>query len=261
MKAGKTGTREDQMLLDNSFRGLPWKQRRITRDQVRVLETHQADLPEPEVLVSRFLFADTQDNGWFWVVRGIDASYNTYKLGNGFVRSEDELAAVWDADYHGGVCTHGIIDAGGHADRPRVVKQFVLDRSGLFMYKGNSRIGTTWKYAKDLERYILANPIHYKAELLHLIYAHDNRSTNYWFLPWDIDKDYTEHICCFKPDNKVKDGHLFEKWAKPASAPDHYFDCEKMGLVLIDAYKKHMEASDGKAEVHKQRARVSYTDV
>jgi hypothetical protein len=153
MKAGKTGTREDQMLLDNSFRGMPWRQRKVNKDQVRQLEAHKADLPEPEIIVNRFMFADTQDNGWFWVVRGIDSSFNTYKLDNGFVRSEDELDSVWMNEYLGGVCSHGIIDAGGHADRPRVVKQFVMERQGLFMYKGNSRIGTTWKYAKEQERY------------------------------------------------------------------------------------------------------------
>jgi hypothetical protein len=94
-----------------------------------------------------------------------------------------------------------------------------------------------------------------------LIYHHDNKKSNYFYLPWELDKDYVEQMCCFRPDNKVKDGHLFEKWTKPPKSPDHYFDCEKMGLVLIDAYKKHMEAKDNKSDIREKRARVTYTEV
>jgi len=47
-------------------------------------------------------------------------------------------------------------------------------------------------------------------------------------------------MVAMQPNNRAKHGDMFENWqVSPKGAPDHYFDCEKELLVLLDvAYKE-----------------------
>ncbi len=231
MDAGKTAGEGAQRYLDNSIRGVRFKPRRVSReseDKIRARSTPKESWPD---MANIFFSADTQDNGWYWIARGIDAAENTYLAGWGFARTPDELAHAWDAEYCGLLCEAGIIDQGGH--RVREVAEFVAERPGLLMYKGNSRIGVDWRLAAEEPRLILANPYRYQAELLYLIYtAPRNMSAGLWFLPDGVDDDYVQQIAAMRPDNKKRHGDRYENWQ--AAGADHFFDCEKMYRVLLE---------------------------
>lgn len=231
-EAGARADRETQMNLDNSFKGLPWVARRLDKTAKDALEAHCAEYPETSAFRALFFSADTQDNGWYWVVRGLDIDESTWLMGRGFARTEEELDAAWDAQYAGMQCEAGIIDEGGH--RAREVKKFVKARPGLYTYKGDARIGGRFKVSKSSPRLILANPHLYKGELLYLIYSQDSRDNNYWYLPEGIDDKYLEQMASVKVNPKVKHGEEFEKWEAAAGARDHYFDCERMVIVIMD---------------------------
>jgi len=239
LAAGRSADARAQGNFDNSWRGLPFRPRKARRPEVDTVKLHRAPVPPVAKLAGIFLAADTQDSGWWWLVRGVDAQRNTYLLAYGFVKLIDELEAVWNAEYLGQQCDMGIIDEGGHGERPKQTISLVERTRGLYTYKGNSRIGERWKPGKERDL-ILANPYQYQADLLYYIHSQTERGNNYWFLPEDVSDEYIEQIASFRADNKRKHGDRYENWA--ATGPDHYFDCEKMWLVMLDYATKHMRS-------------------
>ena len=231
LRAGRSGDLADQIYFDNSIRGLPFKPRKMTDRGVEAVKKHRAPLPDPATILYRFLAVDTQDAGFYWVVRGIDAKLNTYLLGSGLAPDTSALGAVWDAEYHGGHLTCGIIDEGGH--RMVEVRQFADARSGLLTYKGNGRIGTKWKESAEVKGLILANAETYRHLLLYAIYGTPNRGDHYWYLPPEVSEMYLEQITSWRPNNAVRNGDAVANYHCPEGGQDHLFDCEKMFLVLI----------------------------
>jgi len=234
LKAGRSGDISDQIYFDNSIRGLPFTPRRLDNRGVEAVKKHRAPLPEPSSILYRFLAVDTQDAGFFWVVRGLDAKMNTYLLGAGMAADTAALAEVWNAEYHGGKLTCGIIDEGGH--RMAEVRQFADDRTGLFTYKGNGRIGTRLKESKEVPGLILANAETYKQFLLYAIYGTPNRGSHYWYLPPEPSEMYMEQITSWRPNKAVRNGDAIENYHCPDGTPDHLFDCEKMMLALVEYF-------------------------
>ena len=238
--AGKTGSLEKQIYFDNSVRGLPFKPRKTDTKGEDALRRHAAPLPDPEKLLFRFLAVDTQDDGFYWIVRGIDAAENTYLLGCGKADAlypapgvEAPLSEVWDAEYHGGKCICGIIDEGGH--RVKEVRDFAGEHLGLMTYKGNTRIGQPWKASTDVRGLLLVNAEHYRLLLLHAIYWGELRSDGSWFLPQELPEDYKIQILDYKPNNAVRNGNALENYISTGN--DHFFDCEKMALALVDYFR------------------------
>ena len=231
--AGSSGKLEDQIFFDNSVRGLPFEVRRIQEDGSKALRRHSAPLPDPEKIRFRFLSADTQDSGWFWVVRGLDAAENTYLLGCGKAENLGELGRVWESDWHGGKISCGIIDEGGH--RAQEVRYFIKPRPGLFAYKGNPRIGKKWSESKEISRLLLGNPRHYHMMTLYAIYGTGKPGSHYWYLPEQIAPDYAEQICSWRANKSVRNGDRLENYHCP-TGNDHFFDCEKMMILLKDYF-------------------------
>ena len=238
--AGKTGSLEKQIYVDNSVRGLPFKPRKTDTKGEDALRRHAAPLPEPEKLLFRFLAVDTQDDGFFWIVRGVDAAENTYLLGCGKADCltyapgrEAPLEEIWNAEYHGGKCICGIIDEGGH--RVDEVREFARKHPGLLTYKGNTRIGQPWKESTDISRLLLVNAEHYRLVLLHAIYWGENRGNSFWFLPQELPEDYKSQLLDFKPNKSIRNGDALENYISTGN--DHFFDCEKMALALMDFFK------------------------
>jgi len=238
LAAGRTADVHAQADFDNTWRGIRFKPRKAREPTKAIIREHCAVLPDPDTLANVFLSADTQDSGWYWIVRGLDVADNTYRLGYGLVKTIEELRAVWDASYLGIQCELGIIDEGGHGERPIQAKKLAAATRGLYTYKGNSRIGTRWKRGSERDL-ILAIPQQYQADLLYYIYAQPDKSNHYWFLPPEAGDDYIEHIAALRPNNKARHGDRYENWDNNREA-DHWFDCEKMWLVLLDYARKHL---------------------
>lgn len=199
------------------------------------LKKHCAPMPEPDTLANVFFSADTQDLGWYYIVRGIDANSNLYRLAAGFISTPQELEAAWDAEYMGILPVMGIIDEGGHGDMPKHVRELIMRKQGLYGYKGGA-FGERWRHGKTPKQ-ILASAKQYQADLLYYLYSQTDESNNYWYLPpfETLEEEYLSHLASYQPNNRMKHGDKYENWDTPtAGTPDHYFDCEKQMLCILD---------------------------
>ncbi|OGV36988.1 MAG: hypothetical protein A2020_16435 [Lentisphaerae bacterium GWF2_45_14] len=228
LKAGATSDVKAQSDYDNSWRGVPLVVRKNDVKLTEALESHIVPSPEDSKIVHRLISCDTQDASIYWVVRGLDVNWNSYLLACGKCVTWEELAAVWESKYAGAQCTCGIIDHGGH--RAKEVAAFVYNRKGFFMYKGDSKIGARWKRTDEKSKLILANPRIYQSELLYYIYSAQKTENNFWSVPENPDPEYSEHITNVRKNKDIKNGDSYENWKEVG--PDHYFDCEKMWLVI-----------------------------
>jgi hypothetical protein len=250
LNAGASGSLQDQILFDNSFRGLPLSKRRRGEKWETTLKRHITKLPDKKEIKYRLFAADTQDDCFWWCVRGYDEKFNSYLLDCGKAVRTEDLARAWDAKYYGEQCVMGIIDAGGH--RAREVGEFVGERAGMFMYKGTRwEAQARWRTAKDSNRLILANANVYKAELLYNMYSAENKGNHYFYLKEDLPDFYWKQMLDHKPNNKKRDGAEFPNWI--SNGNDHLFDCEKM-LVLLHEMYRHF---DRKKKRPRERRKVS----
>jgi len=68
-----------------------------------------------------------------------------------------------------------------------------------------------------------------------------------------VAEEYVEHIGALQPDKKVKHGDRYENWKE--TGDDHYFDCEKMWLVLFDYARDALPADQWRVAVPFSRRR------
>jgi len=236
LTAGRSAEARAQIDFDNSVRGIRFQERRENRESMDVINDHCRAAPDSDELAGVLFSADTQDTGWYWIARGIDTSGETYLLGHGFARIWAELMAAWDDDYLGIRPLAGVIDEGGH--RATEMRPLLADVAGLYTYKGNSRIGARYKISNEDSFLLLANPAVYQGELLYYIYQ--RRAGGVWHLPPEVDDVYAAQIASVQPNRKVKHGDRYENWE--AVGDDHYFDCEKMLLVLFEYARDTFDA-------------------
>lgn len=235
LAAGRTGDEKAQRYFDNSVRGLPFKFRKLEEKGAAALRVHQGD-PPPDGIKFLFLSADTQDDCFYWVVRGIDYAENSWLLAAGKADTVSELRAAIAAEYGGKRPICSIIDEGGH--RQQEVRE-LTKLPGVFCYKGNPRIGTTWKMSEDFGKLVLANARHYHLLLLRRIYAKANVGDHYMHFPAadQMRQDYVEQITSWRENPAVRHGDELEHYYLPEGRADHYYDAEKMLLVLVDVFK------------------------
>jgi len=113
----------------------------------------------------------------------------------------------------------------------------------LYSYKGGS-FGEKWRKGNNPNT-ILASAKQYKADLLYYMYSQSDTSNHYWFLPpfETIEQEYLEQICAIQENTRSKHGNKYENWEVPSKGtPDHYFDCEKQLLVILDVAYKELPA-------------------
>lgn len=242
VEAGRSGSLEKQADVRNSFRGLPMKPGDIADERkIDRIKEHTADAPDPAKIALILFSADTQNESFFFTVRGYDQRSNSYLLAFGEVKTFAELEVAWNAKYLGRQAQLGIIDEGG--GRSKQVQAWVagIEGGGLYTYKGNSQSvrGHDGKYYKfnEAEDRILARPQHYQAELLHRLYFMSlTVEAENWFLPPEIGSDeFKEYFKQLAGMSKGKgvDGDALENWKNHGLA-DHYFDAEKQQYVLFD---------------------------
>lgn len=253
MLAGKSARLEDQMLFDNSFRGLPFIPRKDSDTRTNSIRNRMQPLPAPETINAVFVAVDTQDDCLYYRIRGIDLQNNTYSLTPKIkLQGLQELEEAWTGSYMGLKPLMGFIDAGGH--RTEEIMKWVATHKDFFAYKGDSRIGTQWKLSSENNKLILVNPKLYQSKLLYYLYSQKNTDNNYMYFHPEETTELIEQITDFKPNSKVKNGHDYENWT--SSGDDHCFDCEKMMLALIDIAKRWKPADKwrhGKVDAFAQK--------
>lgn len=233
MAAGSGATLEDHENFAKVVRGLPYRPKMIRRDAVEAVRLHCGPLPPRDQLCGVIFVADTQDNGWWWIARGLYANRSTALLGYGKAANEDALIDAWDAEYEGVQAVIGIIDEGGHLAGD--VVEIVKDRAGLYTYKGDNRqVRWSWQREDKTKKRTVANAKFYQSDLLYLMHVQTKTDANYWWIPEGVSDEYASQLASVQPDNKSKNGHHFENWCAPDGADDHYFDCEKMFRFAVD---------------------------
>jgi hypothetical protein len=245
LSAGGTGKYKDQLYFYNSIRGLPLRQGGVPGKREATLR--KLCVPPPAKLAQKWIGVDVQADRLYYVVRGLDQTGSTHLLAAGQAETWDALDAV--IRRHG--VNYGILDSGY---RTKEVYSFLKSRQYLLAYKGNPHIGVAWKVSEESKRLILANPERYKVELLDALYERLSRwqkeakaaerlhrpappRRNFVYLSENPDREYLDMLLDVSPNNKVKGGHAFDKWAS-ASGNDHYFDAEKMLLVFRDYWNE-----------------------
>jgi len=244
LAGGSTADIYAQANFFNSWRGLTFRPKAAEKAGAEVLRKHCAPMVDPATLANVFLSADTQDNGWYWVVRGVDQNNSLWPLACGFVRTIAELKKTWDAEYLGILPVMGIIDEGGHGDMPVYTRQLVDSEVGLYAYKGGA-FGEKWRHG-NVAKTILASAKAYQADLLYYMYSQDDRSNCYWYMPpeEELDPEYLEHLTALQPNKRAKHGDQYEQWDTVSrGTADHYFDCEKMLLALLDVAYAELAAN------------------
>lgn len=243
---GASASLEGQKVLDNSYRGLPLQERKDRPEASSVAVSHCRPLPDASELRAVLFSADTQDDGWYCVHRAIDDAGNLYGLRSAFAPDLETLEVEWSWRYQGMQAIAGIIDEGGHRAKMDVVP-FVLSHAGLYTYKGETAVRelSGWKIsdAKDRRRrLILANPYHFQEQLLWLMYQHtDPNAQGFWCLPPQTSEteiagmhpEYLPQLTAMARNSRKKFGHEYRNWDS-GGAPDHFFDAEKMLLVLLE---------------------------
>ena len=259
MKAGKSGYAEDQLLFDNSIRGLPYRRRKTTDTAIDSIRKHATPIPEDLELENVFMSCDTQDDCVYYIIRGFDSNCNSYLLAHGKAMTLEDLTEIWDGEYMGCRCVLGIIDSGGH--RTAEIQSYCEDKKALWMYKGNNSLRSGNVAQSDNVRGLLmARAKFYQDRMLYYIYNHNAEADNYnWYLPHDIDDEYVSQIGAMRPDNKTKHGDDYENWINHGN-DDHFFDCEKMMLCLFDFAKRKLRGDEwriGKIEgIRKRKKKI-----
>lgn len=236
-RAGSTGKEADQLYFDNSVRGLPYNFRKSNDPAIKALHIHA--IPLASALQTedskrrirwRFFAADTQDDCFYWVVRGLDALQNSYLLACGRAESLDELNAAIRADYHGGGIRCAIIDEGGH--RQDEVRSIAT--AGIYTYKGGTCHGQPHRRSESFPRLLLGNAQHWQLELLRKLYATANPGSHYWYTTEEaMTDDYKKQLTCYHADTGKLGGDELENYVRDSDSPDHFFDAEKMCLMLM----------------------------
>ena len=237
VKAGRSGDADAQRYFDNSVRGLPFKARKLDSGCERALRVHQIPMPDPSVIRWRFLSADTQENCFYYVVRGMDLHRNTYLLDCGRINTVSELRAAILAHYAGGPLLASIIDEGGH--RQDEVRALADSLPRVYTYKGNTSIRAKWRISEDYPKLILGHAEHWRVALLQKMYAAYRTEDNYWYTSEVMTDDYIRQLSAWtrpssgKTSDELADGDV-SCYKKTDGAPDHLFDAEKMALMLAD---------------------------
>lgn len=232
-RAGRSGDYRDQIYFDNSIRGLPFLRRKSTDHEEQRVLSHRIAYPVDLKFDGGVCMGiDTQDECFFYVVRGRDAKRNTYLLKHGKALTLSDLDDALGAEYYGQHIRAAIIDEGGH--RVREVRRWANDHKQVITYKGGSYGSALWYRQKEYAKGVIAREKAYKALLLHYILSkHDIEKTErQWYIPHNVADEYVKQLTALRPDKKYKNGAAYENWISDGN--EHYFDCEKELLVLWD---------------------------
>lgn len=237
LNAGRSAELLARVDFYNSWRGLPFDMKCEGSGREEKLKKRCSAAVVATDVDYVVMGCDTQNDGVYYVVRAVDKKRNTYLIDHGGAVTFDDLNKVWNTKYYDQYLAGAIIDAGGN--RAKEVEDFVKDLKGFVMYKGNSRIGVRKRAASENKQLILANPTIYKGELLYHIYAAKPDGVGGWYLPYDLNPKYIEQVVDVRPDSAKKFGNHFENWE--GTGNDHYFDCEKEILVLLELINDSMK--------------------
>ena len=262
LEAGKTADISIQQNFDNSWRGLPYKPRKVSKDEIETLRDKHCWSVAPSLENTELVFitADVMDSFvsyavWAWTTD--DSLYLVHcdetpymfldddkrkevddaRKQEGkppIVTLEDELLKPWLTSKETGVGiipTFLLIDQGGH--RGNEVKYLASKYTNVIMQKGTAITSMNWKMSDNQRNLILSNERFWKSTAIFYLYAQKNKEENYLWINPDIEEEYMKQLRAMKPDNSSKWGDQPENWTSNGEA-DHIFDCLKYAYLAKD---------------------------
>jgi phage terminase large subunit GpA-like protein len=207
----------------------------------------------PDGVVAILVGIDTQDKGFYYVVRGYGAGKESWLIDCDYVAADMEKdqnpAVVADklrmalerkdlktADGRELYRAVGLIDRGGH--KPAFVDGACATIDWLFPYIGSpNKLHPLIKLGKD--------DIYFgNTRNLSKIVSNDSEKDN-WHLPQDIPEDYKQQfVKQYEKEETKKDGSVNVHWI--SGGCDHYRDCENLiqaGYVLCELDKILFDAA------------------
>ena len=257
LEAGKTADVSILQNFDNSWRGLPYKPRKVTKDELEKLRENHAwrQLPSLEEIEMIFVTSDTMDSFNTYAVWAWTTSDHLFLLDIGDVpylfldderRSqinellkhenkppvktlEDVINGTYLGDETTGIePTFCVIDVGGH--RSNDVKFFAQQNKKVIMQKGTSLSSCNWKMSENQQKLIISNEKYFKSQAIYFLYAQKNRNENYLYFSPDIDEEWLKQLRSMRPDNTKKWGDDYSEWSSQGE-DDHAFDVLKYAYL------------------------------
>ena len=255
LESGKRSDKEALEEFDNSWRGLPYQQRKFSVQDNNTIKQHFfTDLPKKESIEFVFIVADTQDtfspSGYFVYDKFDNIYLIDYKNFDYISLSEEDREKInarnrienkppvealedWlNKDYLGIKPLFLVIDKKGH--RTQEVEVFARRNRNVFMYAGTSLKYDKFKRSNTLQKTILVSAREYQADLIFYLYNQKNKLQNYLYLTSNLTDETIAEITCVQADNSKKSGHLPENWEPLHDAVHDAFDVLKMAIFAKD---------------------------
>jgi phage terminase large subunit GpA-like protein len=250
-KAKAGDTRELQNFINSSL-AEPWKPEAAKmrkEDDICLLKDESRGrnmVPSYMPIAGLTAGIDTQDNGWFYVVRawGAGEMMESWLVREGFVDSFDALGRVlygsqyMDTSGRQYVINAAFIDSQGH--RTSDVYDWCRDHKdlGVRPTKGEQRLATPWASTTldtypDSRRPIPGGLNLYRINTTFFKNFLSNKlrialaDAGAWHLHAEVGEDYIKHMAAeYRDENGI--------WVCPKGKANHYWDCEVLALAAAD---------------------------
>ncbi|MBR2509578.1 MAG: phage terminase large subunit family protein [Lentisphaeria bacterium] len=256
LESGRRADLMQQKTFDNSWRGLPYRPRKVGRDDIENIKEHFIDTAQidDEDIQFVFMVSDTQDTFSPTGVFGYDVNDNIVLLEYHNVEHlsllEDERRRVNDLrksdglgpivtledmlerKYKGLTPMVHIIDCRGH--RTQEIKQYSRTHRKVFMYAGAALRNEEWKKSQNEKKMFLVSAKYYQVLLIWYLYSQKSKEGNYFFLTNDLSDATMGEITAVQPDKTKRNGHSPENWEPLNDAVHDAFDVLKMALFAVD---------------------------
>ena len=107
-----------QQDFDNAVLAIPFSPRRnIEKGLLATLNKHKTDYSLIDIentLTGMFMAVDTQDKGFYWLIRAVIGNHDTFLIDCGYAPDFDDIEEEWNRERYGRLPLLGIIDQGGH---------------------------------------------------------------------------------------------------------------------------------------------------
>ena len=240
----RKGNPEGYIAWLNTMMSEPYEQKGERKgDEIKALcDDRPAGLVPSEGVLGITAGIDTQDNGFYYVIRAWGAGLESWLIRYGFIDSWDALhqiifdSAYEDANGKSYRVLFALQDAMGH--RTKEVYDFCRVRSGIMPIKGEQKLSSLHSVS-NIDAYPGTNkPIPGGIKLLRInTTAYKNHlSTKLQVSPADagafhlhgeITDEYVHHMTA----EYINDKGI---WECPGSRANHLWDCEVMALVAAD---------------------------
>jgi len=229
----------------NSSLAQPWEapvDKQKTEDEIiRLKDDRPAGTVHPETLMVT-AGVDTQDNGFWYVIRGWGENMQSWLIRYGFVLNTDDLDQVLLRDRYTDmqgreyIVNLAVIDAMGH--RTSEIYDYCRGRRGFLPAKGEQRMANPHAISK-IDKYpgttiaipggvnLLRHNTNYFKDMLSTKMNVPAADPGAFLMHADLNSDYIKHMTAeFKNEKGF--------WECPKGKDNHLWDCEALAIVAAD---------------------------